>query len=293
MDRLDAMAAFVLAVERGSLAAAARELRRSPPAITRAIVALEDHVGSQLLRRTTRSLALTEAGEHYIAVCRRVLADLDEADRVAGGQHTIPRGRLAITAPIAFGHLHVQPVVDAFLAAYPEVQVELALLDRVVHIIDEGFDVAVRIAALPDSSLIALRIGEVTRILCASPAYLRRCPPLAAPPDLVAHACIASPPEGRGPWTFGRTSVRVPIRLAVNTASAAIASALAGNGIACVLSYQVETELRTAKLVRVLAEHEPPPVPVHLVYGGTPPVAAKTRAFSSFALPRLRAALAG
>jgi len=292
MDRLDAMTAFVTAVERGSLAAAARELRRSPAAITRAIAALEDHLGSQLLRRTTRSLKLTELGEQYITACRRILSDLAEAERAAAGEHTAPRGLLAITAPIVLGRMHVRPIVDAFLAAQPEVQVRLVLVDRLVPLVDEGFDVAVRIAHLPDSSLIALRAGGVRRVACASPAYLKRRPAPREPAELAAHECIAFSELGGETWSFASGDVAITPRLAVNTADAAIGSALAGGGITCVLSYQVESELRAGRLVAVLDEHAPAALPVHVVYTGWSVLAAKVRAFVDFALPRLRKALA-
>jgi DNA-binding transcriptional LysR family regulator len=294
MDRLDAMTAFVAAVEGGSLAAAARRLRRSPAAITRAITALEDHLGNQLLRRTTRSLKLTEAGEQYIVACRRILADLAEAERVAAGERATPRGLLALTAPVAFGRLHVRPIVDAFLAAHPEVQVRMTLVDRLVHVIEEGIDVAVRIGELPDSSLIALRVGEVRRVVCASPAYLERRPAPTEPADLAGHQCIAFSQLVPGDrWMFARGHVDLPARLAVNTVDAAIGSALAGGGVTCALSYQVDAELRRGALVELLAEHAPPPVPVHVVYPSGSVLSAKVRAFVDFALPRLRKALSG
>ena len=292
MDRLDAMTAFVTAVERGSLAAAARELRKSPAAITRAIAALEDHLGSQLLRRTTRSLKLTELGEQYIAACRRILGELAEAERAAAGERVAPRGLLAITAPIVLGRMHVRPIADAFLAAHPEVQVRLVLVDRVVHLVDEGFDVAVRIAHLPDSTLIALRAGEVRRVACASPAYLERRAAPREPAELAAHECIAFSELAGETWSFASGDVAITPRLAVNTADAAIGSALAGRGITCVLSYQVEAELRAGRLVSVLDDHAPAALPVHLVYAGGSVLAAKVRAFVDFALPRLRKALA-
>lgn len=287
------MTAFVTAVEHGSLAAAARRLRRSPAAITRAIAALEEHLGSQLLRRTTRSLRLTDAGAEYIVACRRILGELAEAERTAAGERATPRGLLSITAPVAFGRLHVRPLVDAFLAAQPEVQVRMLLVDRLVHVIDEGVDVAIRIAHLPDSSLVALRTGEVRRIACASPAYLKRRAAPGHPAELAGHECIAFSELVAGEvWRFGELAVEVPARLTVNSADAAIGSAVAGRGITCALSYQVEAELRAGTLVEVLAEFAPPPVPVHLVYPAGSVLAAKVRAFVDFALPRLRKALA-
>ena len=292
MDRLDAMTAFVAAVEGGSLAAAARQLRRSPAAVTRMIAALEDHLGNQLLRRTTRSLKLTELGEQYIVACRRILAELAEAERVAAGERATPRGLLSLTAPVAFGARHVRPIVDEFLAAHPEVQVRMTLVNRVVHVIDEGIDVAVRIGDLPDSSLLALRAGELRRVVCASPAYLETHAAPVDPADLAAHACIAFSelvPADR--WSFASGEVDVPPRLTVNTAEAAIGSALAGTGITCVLSYQVDDELRRGALVELLADHAPPPMPVHVVYPAGSVLSAKVRGFVELALPRLRKAL--
>jgi DNA-binding transcriptional LysR family regulator len=292
VDRLDAMTVFVAAVEHGSLAAAARKLRRSPAAITRQLAALEAHLGVELLRRTTRALKLTEAGEQYLGACRRILAQLADAERVAGGERVVPRGVLAITAPIALGHLHVQPIVDAFLAAHAEVRARVVLVDHVVHLVDADIDVAVRIGALPDSELLASRVGEVRRIACASPAYLalRRAP--RQPAELDRPACIAFTQLVGDTWTFARERVAIAPRLTVNTADAAIASARAGHGITCVLSYQVAADLRAGTLVRVLEAHEPPAMPVHLVYSSASALAAKVRAFVDFAAPRLRAALA-
>ncbi|HUJ58818.1 MAG TPA: LysR family transcriptional regulator [Kofleriaceae bacterium] len=292
MDRLDAMTVFVAVVERGSLAAAARELRRSPAAITRQLAALESHLGSVLLRRTTRALKLTDAGAQYLAACRRILAELADAERVAAGERAQTRGTLAITAPVVMGQMHVQPIVDAFVAANPDVRARIVYADRVVHLVDEGIDVAIRVGALPDSDLLAARVGEVRRVLCASPAYLATHRAPRTPAELARHACIAFTqlvPDRT--WAFGRERVDVAPRLAVNTAAAAIASARAGHGITCVLSYQVAAELRGGALARVLEAFEPPALPVHVVYSGGGALTAKVRAFVDVAVPRLRDAL--
>lgn len=287
------MAVFVEVVERSSFAGAARSLRRSPASITRAVAQLEAAVGTQLLRRTTRSLALTESGEHYLAACRQLLAGVAAADAAAAGERDTPRGLLAVTAPVAFGKLFVRPLVDTFLADHADVRVRLALVDRVIDVIEEGIDVAIRIADLPDSSLVATRVGEVRRIACASPAYLRNHPAPRAPADLARHELIAfAQVTPTDTWTFGPRHVAVRPRLSVNTADAAIASALAGGGITCVLSYQIDAELRAGRLVRVLGNCEPPPLPVHVVYAAGSVVSAKVRAFVDFAVPRLRKALA-
>ena len=218
MDRLDAMTAFALTVDAGGLSAAARKLGRSPASITRAVASLEEHLGVELLRRTTRSMNLTEAGERYLAVCRRVLAELAEAEPFARGAATTPRGTLTVTAPASFGARHVRPVVDAYLAAYPDVRARLLLLDRVVNLIEEGIDAAVRIASMPDSSLLAIKVGEVHRVVCASPAYCERRGRPDEPRQLADHACVAFTAVTPGDtWTFrappsGGPSRRVKVR---------------------------------------------------------------------------------
>lgn len=298
MDRLDALRAFVLSVDRGSLSAAARLLGRSPASITRAVGAIEGHLGTSLLQRTTRSLRLTEAGERYIVVARRVISDLDEAAKTAGEGVAEPQGTLTVTAPLAFGAIHVRAIVDAFLAAHSSVRVHLLLLDRVISVIDEGVDVAVRIAHLPDSALLAHAVGEVRRVVVASPHYLARHGRPKEPGDLARHRCIASTSVAPGDvWAFARKDgtpskqVRVSPCLSVNVAEAAIQSALSGAGITCALSYQVAEHLSAGALVRLLGAYEPPPLPVHLVYPASNARTAKVRAFLDMATPRLREAL--
>jgi DNA-binding transcriptional LysR family regulator len=300
MDRLEAMTAFALTVDAGGLSAAARKLGRSPAAVTRAVASLEEHLGVTLLRRTTRHVRLTEAGERYLGVCRRVLAELADAEQVARGEVSAPRGTLTVTAPATFGARHVRPAVDAYLEAYPEVRARLWLLDRVVNLVDEGIDVALRIAFMPDSSLLAVKLGEVHRVVVASPTYCARRGRPGDPRDLADHACIAF--AGVTPsdtWAFAgegrrdRASRHVKVRagLTVNSADAAIASALEGRGVTCVLSYQVASELAEGRLLRLLQAHEPAPVPVHLVHPTGSAATAKVRAFVDLAVPRLRAAL--
>jgi DNA-binding transcriptional LysR family regulator len=296
MDRIDAMTAFVASVDEGSLAGAARRLGRSPAAITRAIAGLERRCGTRLLYRTTRSVRLTEPGERYLASCRRILADLQEAELAAAGESSAPRGMLNVTAPLLFGRLHVRPLVDAYLDAYPLVQARLLLLDRVVNLIDEGIDAAVRIGHLPDSALIAVKAGEVRRVVCASPAYLERHKAPRQPADLASHDCISF--SGLVPsvaWTFSAgpesksvKSVRLRPRFTVTEAEAAVSSAVEGHGVTCVLSYQIERELRRGRLELLLERFEPPPVPVHVIYPEARLSAAKTRAFVDFVVPRLR-----
>ena len=193
MDRIDAMKVFVAALEEGSLAGAGRKLGRSPAAVSRAIAFLEAHVGAELLHRTTRSIKLSEAGERYAAACRRVLTELEEADNVAAGDRAAPRGTLALTAPVVSGEMVLRPVLDAFLDAYPTVSARLVLLDRSVNLVDEGFDIALRIADLADSSMIATRIGEVRRVVVAAPRYLKQNPRIEEPGDLAKHQIISWP----------------------------------------------------------------------------------------------------
>lgn len=296
MDRLDAMRVFVTALDEGSLAAAGRHLGRSPAAVTRAIAFLDDHVGVQLLQRSTRKLRLTEAGECYALVCRRVLSELDEADISAAGHRGEPRGLLTITAPVMFGTHILRPIVSAFLKANPAVQVRLLLLDRIVNMIDEGVDVALRIAQLPDSSMIAVNIGKLRKVLCASPGYLEKKPPILKPSDIADHDCISVSPVGlHETWTFPAPpnsrmprTVRVRPRLMVNADEPAVHAAVDGEGIVRLLAYKVDRELREGLLVVLLPDDEPPPVPVHLVIPEGRLSIAKVRAFVDFAAARLR-----
>ena len=300
MDRLDAMEAFVVTVDRGSLSAAARVLGRSAASITRAVASLEERMGVSLLRRTTRALKLTEAGERYLVVARRVLVEIADAEKVATSALESPRGTLTVTAPVMFGSLHVRPLLDEYLATFPDVRARFLLLDRVVSVVDEGIDVAVRIAHLPDSALVATAVGTVGRVVCASPAYLAKHGRPTEPRDLTSHRAIAfSPLALNDTWSFlgerggGRTRhVKLDPFLTVNTAEAAIASAIAGRGITCALSYQVAAALRTGELVALLTAFEPEPSPVHLVCPAGSMTVAKVRAFVDLAAPRLRAALA-
>lgn len=292
------MAALVVAVDEGSLSAAARRLRRSPAAMTRAIAFLEHRVGARLLDRTTRRLRLTDAGDRFLSTCRRVLDELEQAEtRLAAEPAAAPRGLLTVTAPALFGRLKVRPLVDAFLDRHAQVQVRLFLTDRVVNLMEEGVDVAVRLGALPDSSLIAVKVGEVRRVLCASPRYLAAASPILIPSDLSHHVCIAfSQAAGHEVWRFGpgphgSPQVRVTPRLTVNGAEAAVASAVEGRGVTRVLSYQAETQLARGQLTRLLASYEPPPVPVHVVCRQGLLSTAKVRAFVDLIVPKLRAGL--
>lgn len=296
MDRLDAINAFVSVADLKSFAAAARALEVSPPAVTRAVAAIEARLGTRLFHRTTRQVRLTDAGERYFAHCLRILDEMSAADAAAAGAQAEPRGPLIVTASQMFGRRFVAPVMLEFLDHYPQVDGRLTLLDRVTDLIEEGFDVAVRIASLPDSTLSAARVGEVRRVVCASPRYLRARGTPRDPAELAHHDGIAFAPVSVGdPWVFkigARRFVGAPrIRLKVNDTEVAIAAALAGRGLTRVLSYQVADEIRRGRLTVVLEKYEPPPIPIHLVHLEGRRANARVRAFVDFAAKRLRTAL--
>lgn len=297
MDRWHTMEVFVAVADAGSLAGAAKGLRLSPPAVSRAIAALEERLGVRLFNRTTRSLSLTEAGVRFLDSSRRLLAEFAEAERAAAGETATPSGHLTITASVSFGRSHIAPVVLDFLRAQPRVSASLLLLDRVVNIVEEGIDVAVRIAHLADSTLIARPVGSVRRVLVAGPAYLAQRGKPEVPQDLKDHDIIAFTGllPGRE-WRFvdgtGSASVTLAPRLEVNDAAASIAGAERGDGITIALSYMVSDALREGRLIPILDRFAPPAVPVQLVYPRGRSVAAKVRAFLDFAAPRLKATLA-
>jgi len=293
MNRLESMSVFLTVVEAGSLSAAGRKLGMPLATVSRKLSDLEAHLKARLLTRSTRQLSLTDAGRAYVAACKRILEDLNEAERSASGEYSAPRGELVVTAPIVFGRLHVLPVIAGFLEAYPEVDVRLVLGDRVINLLEEHVDLAVRIGELPDSSLSATRVGAIGRVVCASPGYLAARGTPSAPGELGAHQCITfetllSPAS----WTFnaGGTELSVTIhsRLTVNTAEAAVEAAIAGVGVTRVLSYQVEDAVRAGLLNVVLREFEPAPVPVSLVFTSQKRLPLKLRAFLDYAVPRLR-----
>jgi DNA-binding transcriptional LysR family regulator len=293
MDRLEAMRVFLAVAEASSFNAAARRLGVSPAAATRAVAALEERLGARLLHRTTRAVRLSEAGAHYLADCRRILHEVEEAEAAASGAHTEPRGTLAITAPAMFGRRHVAPVAIDFLARHPEITLRTLLVDRVVDLIDEGIDVAVRIAHLPDSSLNATRVGAVRRVVCGAPAYLAEHGTPERPVDLLRHRIITFAPGVAPPgWTFHRgtrtETVNPPARLIVNTAEVAIAAAVAGQGLTRVLSYQAAPEIRAGRLRVVLDAFEPPPIPIHVIHREARVTSGRVRAFVDFAVARLR-----
>src|ERR1700737_3161971 len=262
MDRIDAMKVFVTAVDEGSLAGAARRLKRSPTAVSRALSFLEARLGVELLHRTTRILKLSEAGERYAAACRRVLTDMDEADMLAGGERSSPRGVLTISAPPVNGDEVLRPIIDAFLDRYPDVSAKILLLDRLVNLVDEGVDIALRIGHLPDSSLVTTRLGgDVRRVVVGSTAYLAKHPPIKKPADLAKHRIIAFSNFGLDAWSFVpakgssfHQTVQLYPRCTVNSVRAAVASAVAGCGLTRLYSYHVAEYVRDGRLKIVLAD---------------------------------------
>jgi DNA-binding transcriptional LysR family regulator len=293
MDHFQRLRTFVAVAESGSFARGARSRDISAPAATRAVASLERHLGVLLLQRTTRSLRLTEQGEVFLADCRRIVADLEAAEAAVTGARQEPRGTLSITAPALFGSRHIAPLLFEFLDRHPRLQARALFTNRLVHLIDEGLDVAVRIAVLPDSGMTAVPVGRMRAVVVASPGYLQRHGRPREPADLKLHRAIGFMIEDqdRSGWRFGRSRATVAPqeRLVVNANDVKVAAAVAGQGLARALAYQVTDEVRDGRLCVVLEEHEPPPVPVHLVYPAGRGAAAKVREFVSFVAERLRA----
>ena len=294
MDKVHLMAVFVAVAEEGGLAKGARRLSMSAPAVSRAILALEQHLGCQLLTRTTRHIRLTEPGQRYLEDAKRILADIALADETAAGVNAAPRGMLSITAPVLFGKLHVIPILCDYLQRYPDMEASVNLVDRIVNLVEEGYDVGVRIGELPDSSMRAVRVGEVRRVVCASPGYLQTHGKPLHPADLPQHAIVAA--VSVSPiveWKFdtpkeGPVAVRVRPRLTVTTNDSAIEAARHGLGITRVMSYQITEQLKNGELERVLADYEPRPLPVHIVHREGVHATAKIRAFIDLAAATLR-----
>ncbi|MBK0060291.1 LysR family transcriptional regulator [Pseudomonas sp. S44] len=294
MDHIHLMKVFVAVGELESFAGAARRLDMSPAAVTRAVSALEERLGVKLLLRTTRSVRLTEAGGRYLEDCRSILASIAEANEAAAGVNATPKGELAVTAPILFGKKFVMPSIVRYLQQYPEVDVSAYFLDRVVNMVEEGMDVAVRIGQLPDSGLKALRVGKVRRMLCASPDYLARHGVPTHPSELHEHVVIATTNlSPRAGWRFGMTDeptmVRMKPRLTVTSNDGAIAAACAGLGIARLLSYQVVEEIASGRLQVVLADFEEAPWPIHILHRESKYGSAKVRAFIDMLAADVRA----
>ncbi|CAD5371778.1 LysR family transcriptional regulator [Rubrivivax sp. A210] len=294
MDRLQAMATFVAVVDSGGFASAARKLNQSPPMVTRAVAELEERLGLRLLTRTTRVVRVTDAGARFADDCRRILADIEEAETVATGTHAAPRGTLSLTAPVLFGQLYVTPILVRYLQQYPEVDAQCLFLDRVVNVVEEGIDVAVRIGELPDSSLQAARVGRVRRVLVAAPAYLAARGVPQQPQDLAAHTIVSA--AGVTPvseWRFNDNSKpllqRMQARMRTTTNDSAIMAAVAGLGITRLLSYQVAEHVRSGALQLLLQDYETAPLPVHVVHHEGRRATQKVRAFVDLTVDTLRA----
>ncbi|MES2949606.1 MAG: LysR family transcriptional regulator [Pseudomonadota bacterium] len=293
MDRFHLINTFVAVVDANGFAGAARKLNMSPPAVTRAINELEIHLGLRLLTRTTRSVRVTDAGERYAQDCRRILMEMAEADESVTGMHASPRGRLTLTAPVLFGGLYVTPIVTEYLSRYPQVNASCIFLDRVINLMDEGIDVAIRIGELPDSSMQAIRVAQVRRLVCAAPEYLEQHGTPQTPDDLQRHTIVASNSASTSPeWKLqdrGETiSVRLQARMTTTTNDAAMMAAVQGFGLTRLLSYQVAEHLKAGRLKAVLADFEPAPLPVHLVHREGRQASQRVRAFLDLAMERLR-----
>lgn len=284
MDRIDAMQAFLAVADLEGFAPAARKLGLSPSGVTRLIAALEERLGARLLQRTTRSVALTDAGQRYLARARRILADVEEAEASIQDERTRPSGRLVVSAPIGFGRLHVSPVMSEYLKRYAEVSGELRLTDRMINLIEDGVDLAVRIGHLADSSLVARHVGEMRRIVVASPGYLKAHGEPKTPEAIASHQTIQFGATAASPdLRFQRDGKEIRIapvpRLMTNSADAAIQYAVQGGGLTRVLAYQAADAIKRGRLKVVLAKFEQPPLPIHVVYPTSRLLSAKVRAF--------------
>lgn len=296
-DRFEAMSILVAVVEAGSFSGAARQLRMPLATVSRKVGELESRLKTRLLHRSTRQLSLTEGGQSYVAACRRILEEVGEAERAVSGEYAAPKGELVITAPMTFGRRFLLPLVADFLKTYPDIDVRLLLTDRMVNLLDEHVDLALRIVELPDSSMVAIRLGAVRHVVVASPEYLARHGTPLTPQDLAGHACITlEQMASRQMWTFksskGEVAVPIRSRLSVSTAESAIDAAVAGVGLTRVLSYQGAQALHEGKLQVVLETFEPAPWPVNLLHTGQSMLPLKVRAFLDVAGPQLKARLA-
>jgi len=293
LDRLEAMSVLLAAAESGSLSKASRDLRLPLATVSRKVAELEAYLNATLLIRSAKGLELTPAGRSYVSAAKTILEQVTEAERAAAGEYTEPKGDLVVTAPIMFGRLHVLPVVARFLAAYPDVSVGLVMTDRVAHFLDDQVDVALRIGPLPDSSLIATRLGSVRHVICASPDYLAANGTPSTPDDLARHNVISFQSVSvLSSWDFKSEGAEITAsfrsRLSVNTIDAAIDAGLSGAGLVRAVSYQIVDHVRSGQLKLVLESFEPAPRPVHLVYDTQSRLPLKLRAFVDFVVPRMR-----
>ena len=298
MDRLEAMAVIIAVTETGSFSAASRRLGTPVATVSRKVSELEARFKAELFQRSSRQMTLTDAGRTYIEACKRIIEQVDDAEREVSGEYRVPKGDLAVTAPWGLGHMHLLPIAIEFLNAYPEIGLRLVLTDRVVNTVEENIDVAIRIGSLPDSSMIATRIGSIRLVICGSPSYLAARGTPNALSDLHNHDCIGIDAlPGQTIWKFGKGSkanvMTVPSRLCVSTSEAAILAAIAGAGLTRVMSYKMQTAQRQGQLAIVLEDFEQEPLPVHIVYAERKLVPLKLRAFLNWVTPRLKARLAG
>ena len=296
MDRLEAMSIVLVVAEAGSLSAAARQQKTPLATISRKVSDLEAHLRTKLFNRSSRTLVPTDAGHAFIAASKRILADVAEAERVASGEYAVPRGDLSMSAPVGLGRMHLQPILAEFLATFPEVDVQLSLQDGAANLLEEHIDVALRIGALADSSMIAVRVGESRRVACASPAYLESRGTPMSPTDLSTHDCISYPPvQLPSAWRFKRDQIEyvVPVRsrLIVSNLELACDAARSGVGITIALSHHVAGSIKSGELIPLLQSFQPPSLPVSLVYSPNRFMPVKLRAFLDFAVPRLKARL--
>jgi DNA-binding transcriptional LysR family regulator len=297
VDRLEAMSIVLLTVKKGSLTAAAKELNMPLPTVSRKISELEAYLGTKLLQRSTRKLILTDAGQNYVDGAKRVMEEIEEVERAAAGEYTTPRGELVLTAPLLFGQIYVLPIVTDFLAAYPEINVRLLLSDRNLHLYDDHVDMAVRLGALPDSSMIATRVGAMDTLVCASPDLLAAHGVPKHPRDLAQLPCVifTSPATAiwffRDPATKREFGVEIVPRLSVTSAEAAVQAALRRTGLTRVYRYQCSDALGAGTLVQVLQAFDVEPIPVHLVHVARGLLPLKMRVFLDFAAIQLRSAL--
>ncbi|MBA2590511.1 MAG: LysR family transcriptional regulator [Alphaproteobacteria bacterium] len=297
MDRFEAMSVVLAVAEAGSLSEAARRQRTPLATVSRKLSDLEAHLRTKLFNRSSRALVLTDTGRSFVAASKRILADLAEAERTAAGEYSIPRGELVLSAPVALGRILLLPIVGGFLKSFPEVDVQLGFADRAVNLVEEHVDLALRIGNLADSSLIAVRVGEIQRVTCASPDYLKARGTPRTPQDLQGHACISyAPLISPKTWTFREEGeeVTVPVqsRLMVSNLDSACEAARDGMGITTAFSYSIASCVKAGTLVRLLDGYQPSPIPVSLVYSSNRFMPSKLRSFLDFATPLLKEELA-
>jgi len=293
MDRLEAMSVIIAVTETGSMSAASRRLKSPVATVSRKVAELESRLKAELFQRTSRRMTLTDAGRSYFEACKRITEQVDEAERVVSGEYRTPKGELAVTAPWGLGHTHLLPLGVEFLETYPDISLRLVLSDRIVNMVDENIDIAIRLGSLPDSSMIATRIGAMRIVVCGSPSYLKVRGRPKQLSELSKHDCITIDDYAvPSIWRFvrGNRAMVAPIRsrLCVNTSEAAVLAAIDGAGLARVISYKMDAAKRAEKLAIVLEEFEPEPLPVHIVYAPRKPVPLKLRAFLDWMTPRLR-----